>query len=409
MSRRRKGLIEDVESLSPVKPEAKPRWEVAESGDDATIWSVGDAVRTAAEAVRKAGIDLREWEVVEQTVNSWPTAMKIRRGEFDTPEQVWNWQVKLKLKRRAPKPIFDGIRELLAELRKSPPVLPRVAAVTRKEPHLLELGLYDAHFGKLCWGLQTGENYDLRIAQYDYMHAVDDLLELCKGAEVEKIILPVGNDFFNADNWIGTTARGTRVDCVDDRFQKVFKVGCEALTHAIRRCREIATVECLWIPGNHDVSTSWHLLTWLSAYFSKDSRVSFDDGPAQRKYRQYGVSLLGYTHGDQVKFQKLANLMPVEAKKEWSDTIYHAWRVGHFHKRQQWEFNAGDTFNGIRVDVLSSLSGTDAWHYEQGYVGNVRAAEAFLWSKRNGYVGHFSAAARTQREQWKKEGAACRR
>lgn len=398
-------LSAEVEALEPGKhaAEQKPRWEHHEAGDVATIWSVGSAVRTAAEAVAKAGIDLKEWEVVEQTVNSWPTSMKVRRDGIDEPQQLWNWQVRLKLRRRAPKPIIDGIRDLLADLRKKPVRLPVPPRRKIKDAHLLELCLFDAHFGKLCWGQQTGDNYDLKIAQHDFQWAVVDLIEKCRGMDIEKIVIPVGNDFFNADNWLGTTARGTRVDCVDDRFQKVFRVGCDAMTECLERCRQIADVECLWVPGNHDPTTSWHLLEWLRARFYQDEHIAFDAGPQHRKYREYGVSMMGYTHGDALKWPKLASLMPVEQKEAFARTTYRAWRVGHFHKRAQYDFNAGDTFNGIRVDVLPSISGTDAWHYEQGYVKNVRAAEAYVWSKQDGYVGHFSVAARTQQDQWKTE------
>jgi hypothetical protein len=55
---------------------------------------------------------------------------------------------------------------------------------------------------------------------------------------------------------------------------------------------------------------------------------------------------------------------------------------------------SADTFGSVRVRVLPSLSGTDAWHYRKGYVGSMRAAEAYLWSYDDGYAGHFSASAR---------------
>ena len=50
--------------------------------------------------------------------------------------------------------------------------------------------------------------------------------------------------------------------------------------------------------------------------------------------------------------------------------------------------NIEDTYGGVTVSVLPSLSGTDSWHYKKGYVKNNRAAEAYLWHHDDGYAGH---------------------
>ncbi len=44
---------------------------------------------------------------------------------------------------------------------------------------------------------------------------------------------------------------------------------------------------------------------------------------------------------------------------------------------------------GTIIRILPSLSGTDSWHHEKGYVGNTRAAQAYAWGRDTGYKGHF--------------------
>jgi len=83
--------------------------------------------------------------------------------------------------------------------------------------------------------------------------------------------------------------------------------------------------------------------------------------------------------------------MASEAPDAWAKSKHREIHVGHFHKRKQTQYLAGDTFGGVTVRVLPSLSGTDAWHFSKGYVKGLRAAEAYLWSKRGGYTGHLSA------------------
>ncbi len=47
------------------------------------------------------------------------------------------------------------------------------------------------------------------------------------------------------------------------------------------------------------------------------------------------------------------------------------------------------------MTVLPSLSGTDKWHYENGFVNNLRTAEASLWNRGSGYTGSFSVESRS--------------
>jgi hypothetical protein len=56
-----------------------------------------------------------------------------------------------------------------------------------------------------------------------------------------------------------------------------------------------------------------------------------------------------------------------------------------------------ETYGGVVVRTLMSLSSTDAWHFRKGYVGNQRAAEAYLYD-RGGLVGSFVANVRDSKK-----------
>jgi hypothetical protein len=220
----------------------------------------GTTIHTAEEALKRAEIDLKIWDVVTQEVNSWECVGKIKQGQDSSgrwrQEKLWKqplWQVKIKLQRRAPKVVQDGIKDLIAEFRKNPPKLPKITYKKETKPYMLELSLFDVHLGKRCWDPETGGgDYDLNIAEYDYLAAVEDLLDKVQGYKIGKIVFPIGSDFFQQNSWVAETARGTAVDSVDDRFTHVFRAGCRALAHALTRCREVAPVEVIHIPGNHD-------------------------------------------------------------------------------------------------------------------------------------------------------------
>lgn len=376
---------------------------ITQLGDDnLELIVVGHTVKTVDDAIKKGAIDLRLWKVIGQELKAWEVAGKMNTGQDENGrwkgEKLWKqplWRVRVTLERRAPKGVQDGIEDLVAEFRKNPPPLPKITYKKESKPYLLELSLFDVHLGKRCWDAEAGGgDYDLKIAEYDYLAAVEDLLDKVKGYKIGKILFPLGSDFFQQNSWVAETARGTPVDSVDDRFQRVFQVGCRSLEHAIKRCREVAPVKTLHIPGNHDPATSWYMCEWLAARFGRDKHVTFDNEPKSRKYERWGSVLLGFTHEP---LKDLPLIMAREQQAAWAEAKYFEWHVGHFHKKKERDYIAGDTYNGVRVAVLPSLSGTDRWHHDQGYIGNTRMAETYLWSEVDGPIGHFSTMARTER------------
>ncbi len=104
---------------------------------------------------------------------------------------------------------------------------------------------------------------------------------------------------------------------------------------------------------------------------------------------------MGFTHGSDEKHADLPTIMAGEVPRHWADTTHREWHLGHLHKRKETRFNAGDTYGAVTVRVLPSMTGTDAWHYQKGYVKGCRAAEAYLWSYTEGYKAHFSNNVKT--------------
>lgn len=254
----------------------------------------------------------------------------------------------------------------------------------------MELGLHDVHLAKLCYGIETGTNYDLEIAEREYCSALDEMISRATLFNVEKILMPVGSDFLHYNSDDKMTANMTPMaTSSDDRFTKAWRVAARCLTYAITRCLTVAPIECYYVAGNHDRTVSWYLTEWLSAKFDHAKDVKIFNSPTHRKYVLYGPSLLAYTHGDEVAADKLPLIMAQEAPEMWSKSTFRSWRTGHWHKRKQTKFTAGDTYNGVEVYVFPSLTGCDSWHYRNGYVGQNRMAEVHFWSETRGPAGMF--------------------
>jgi len=156
-------------------------------------------------------------------------------------------------------------------------------------------------------------------------------------------------------------------------------------------CAQIAPVKILWIPGNHDPETSYYLCHTLKSYFRSNPNISVDVGPASRKYILYGINCLMFTHSPKIKSKTgLPLIMAGEQPEMWAKSKHREIHTGHYHIAREIDYFAADTYGPVRVRVLPSLTGTDAWHYEHGFVNTAKAAEAYLWNKTDGYEGHFS-------------------
>jgi len=374
---------EDPEVLSS----NQERFEHKEDNDSVQIRSVSERIQTVDEALEHASVNTTVWKVDRFVVNSWEAPSK-EHGVTTL------WQVKVWLIRRASKPITEGLETLYKRILEHKPAVPnKNRKPITADKHLLEVSLFDHHFGKLGWEPESDSQYDLGSSESIYYNAVEDLLDRTSGYNIDSILMPIGNDFFHVNNWMMTTQRGTPQDH-DGRFQKIFEVGCMAAIKGIDRCLSVAPVEILWVPGNHDPETSWYLARFLDAWYRNVEDVEIDKSPKYRKYKNYGINLIGFTHGNEEKHRDLPAIMAAEVPDLWAKAKFRSWHLGHLHRKSQLVHNGNDTFGGVTISVLPSLCGTDAWHYKKGYVKNNRAAEAYLWHHEDGYAGHFSANVR---------------
>jgi hypothetical protein len=174
----------------------------------------------------------------------------------------------------------------------------------------------------------------------------------------------------------------------------MFNTGVSAVIACIEATLKVAPVKIFYSPGNHDRETSWYLTRFLEAYYHANKHVTIDSMPTTRKYTEYGVTLIGYDHGQDVKPDKLPGVMAVEMREAWGRAKFTEWLTGHFHKEKEMHFTSCDTHQGTVVRTLPSLSATDAWHYRKTYVHGRRLAQGHLYSKHDGHVGYFNANVR---------------
>lgn len=241
---------------------------------------------------------------------------------------------------------------------------------------MLEIPIQDVHFGKLSLAEDVSEPYNYNLAKERFSFVIDDVIQNVAGLDIEKIIFPIGSDFFHIDNVNNSTTGGTRQD-TDLSPQLIFKYGLECLIENIIKLSKIAPVEIFCVNGNHDFLSSYHAICSLECYFHNDENVDVNTDTSTRKYVEFGNVLLGFTHGDKEK-KRIEGLMQIEASEAWGRTKYREFHCGHLHSEQTREVN------GVIIRNLSSFTGTDMWHRNSGYVGAIKRCQSFLWDKEAG-------------------------
>ena len=342
-------------------------------------------INTLDAALEAGNVDLSVYAVDRYVINSWQVTMKVN----ELPTTKTNYQTKVWLKPIVIKPVELAMHGLIKQISKHKPVYCKTIN-DPKGDFLLEVGLNDIHFGLLAWELETGTDWDIKIAEEIFVTTVQKILERSKNFKISRILFPVGNDFFHLNSPDGLTpAAKNRLD-YDSRLAKIYQAGKMAVIKAIDYCLGIAPVDILWIPGNHDPETSYYLVDTLKEHYRNIDQVTVNISPKVRKYYQWGKCMLGMTHGNEEPHRDLPTIMAAEEPRMWSETLYREWHVGHTHKKKQTNYIAGDTFGGVVVRTLSSISGTDAWHYKKGYIHGFRTGEAIIWDKNEGNVGTIS-------------------
>ena len=280
--------------------------------------------------------------------------------------------------------------ELLAEFKReavnfSPTVYTKPPANTNRGNILAEVCLFDHHFGQLSWKPEVGQNYDIKIAKRLALCAIDDFIEQMP-KDVDKFLLPVGNDFFNVNSQLNTTLKGTP-QAEDCRWQKTFTEGARLVTEIIDRLSVIAPVDVLIVTGNHDTERSFYLGEYLYGWYHNCDFVSVENRPMLRKYYEWGVTGLVYTHGDKKDRGKLPVLFATEAPKIWARTKIHEAHIGHLHAKSNMFYEI-DENNDFTIRVMPSLVAKDDYHFGEGY-SHLRKSIAIIWDSERGQRAEY--------------------
>ena len=251
--------------------------------------------------------------------------------------------------------------------------VPKVSYKKTKDPICYEISLPDIHYGKI-----TDEPID--TIEKHYIKAIMDLHKKADGLEIERFLLPVGNDGLNSEGMSRATTKGTPQQD-NMRWRESFRGYWHLVTKAIDYLAQFAPVDVIVVQGNHDFERMFYAGEVLDAIYKNNKNVTIDNGLDSRKYYEYGINMIMFTHGDKEKTQELPLLIATEQPAMWSRAKVREVHCGHRHKEMLNEYM------GTKVRFIPSICSNDAWHKTQGYVGTLRCGQAYIWNKTRGLEG----------------------
>ena len=355
-------------------------------GDARDLSYRGTQIRSVDDLMVTAKIDTHIWSLSRHSLSMTERHAKNPvTGELEIQRFSL---IRANLRRRTPELYLESVLTSMLDLfRKAAPERP---AIVQRLPTagMLEISIMDLHLGKFCSAAEGGRAYDPDIAERMYLTALDDLLAKASVFKPERILLPTGNDFLNTDSLGRMTTAGTLQD-ESITWKESFLRGRLLLIKAIDRLRQIAPVDVVMIPGNHDSQRLYYLGQLLEAWFHRTADVHVECCQAPRHYVVYGRNLIGFAHGHNERHDKLPIIMATERPTEWGMTTHREYHLGHLHSKQLKMFVPTADHQGVLVRIIPSLCPPDSWHAAMGYSGKL-GAEAYYWDSEQGCVATFT-------------------
>jgi hypothetical protein len=193
---------------------------------------------------------------------------------------------------------------------------------------------------------------------------------------IEKLYFVVGGDLINMDTFHGTTTGGTPVDnCVSstEAYIQAFDAMHWAINYIKSFCKELTIV---YVPGNHDRLSSFHLAHALSKSIESDE-ITWDVKYEERKVHVWGNNFNAFEHGDK-RSKNNPLIYASEYHEEWGSTTNRTLYKGHIHTDRKVEYMTSNETAGFIEKTLPSLGKTDYYHYSNKFTGNRRSGKLEL-------------------------------
>lgn len=344
------------------------------------IWFDETEQKTPEVILKKFGYDPKDWELVKWRIGYHEVAIK----EEENNRVCYNVRCEMKPRIKSfatPEECVEYLQELLKKEIKPLSFEKKQKDKSLDKNRMFLLPPVELHLGKFSDSLSTGFEYSSKIAVDRYREITRNIIEQQEIMKCGTLVIGVGNDFFNSDNTMNTTTRGTP-QFNDVSWKRLFTLGTELMIEQIITLKDYFNdIKVILNGSNHDTMSSFHLYYALEQTFRNDNQVKFSDDYTDMECLTFGRNGIWFHHGD-CNLTRLIESIPVLYPKEYAETQNRILLMGHLHSSQDLKEQCG-----IKPIRLSSPCEVDEWHFKEKFVGSIPCQETFVFDK-NGLLQH---------------------
>jgi hypothetical protein len=220
--------------------------------------------------------------------------------------------------------------------------------------------LTDCHVGMLSWGKETGEPWDLKIAEQTLVQSFEHMVNNSPPARVA-LVNQLG-DFLHYDSMLPVTPQHGHILDADGRFSKMVEVAIRILRQVVNfALARHDRVVLLLAEGNHDMASSVWLRHMFRALYENEPRVTVIDSELPYYAHQHGQTMLGFHHGHIKKLENLPLLFAAQFAAMWGATTKRYAHVGHRHHKDEKEHEGMTVFQHETIAARDAHSARHGW------------------------------------------------
>ena len=330
-----------------------------------------DVTRDPYKLLEALGYDPTKWELVTYRVSKWNSGTEGKELKA----------VQYKVRPRTDISLTDMLKAVREAFKEE--LTPFLFTQERNvdglnDDRLMEIAPIELHIGKMANKIETGENYDLKIAKKRFFDIFEEIYHKQEIEKCGRCVVIIGSDFFNSES-DNCTSKDKVPQQNDTRYIKLFHEGIKMYVQALLTLRGLFNkVDVMLCAGNHARAMETFLYMALEQRFVNDEVVHFIENYRLTQVYQFGKCAIFYNHGDANLKQTIASI-PAEFDEVWGTHPYRELHLGHLHKEVTVDENGG-----MITRRIGSPCGTDAWHYSNRFVGAIKKHQIFIWDKNSG-------------------------
>lgn len=236
------------------------------------------------------------------------------------------------------------------------------AAPLRRDKDIIPwINIGDGHLGMLAYEAQTGENFNLEIAQRELCGAISILID--EMPATERLVINDLGDFTHYENEEAVTeASGHRLDAAAF-FALLIQTYSKVMRFVVEKALEKAKfVDVIVNQGNHSRKNDLWMAELLRVAYGHTGRVNVLNNDNVFIAYRMGNTFVMTHHSDKCKPARLAHVMATDFAADWGETEYRYIDIGHIHHGMILKEHPG-----VSVESFNTLAPKDNWAHQGGW------------------------------------------